>query len=357
MKNSIIKIFIIILIFHVIFLLVLMNLKEGGKDFSDKKSQPLEDKKGPILVPDDSYDEDAKTSSKSNLMGNKQQSSIAPVLSKIKRKKLNYSKAIYNKISSIPELSQTKTGILVDASNGNVLWAKNSKKVVRIASMTKMMTILLVYDAIASGKLSLNQDIKVTREASKVKCGGVWLDTRESFIVNDLLKAAFIKSANDAAFLLAQTVGNGNINNFIKAMNKKAKILGLTNTKYYNPHGLPERSGHDNVSTPEELVYLAEELIGNYPQVLKLSSSKIAYIPRKVGKVKKTMLTNTNKLVRIGYKGVDGLKTGYTKKAGFCITLTCHRNGKRYIAVLTGCKSSKIRDTIGKKLLDWASKK
>ena len=357
MKNSIFKIFIIILIFHVVFLLVLMNLKEGGKDFSDEKSQAIDNKKGPILVPDDLDVEGAKTSSKPSSSNHKQESSITPVQSKIKRKKLNYSNAIYNKISSIPELSKAKTGILVDASNGKVLWAKNSKKAVRIASMTKMMTILLVYDAIASGKLRLNQDIKVTREASKVKCGGIWLDTRESFEVKDLLKAAFIKSANDAAFLLAQTVGNGDIDVFIKAMNKKAKTLGLNNTKYYSPHGLPERSGHDNVSTPEELVYLAEELIGNYPQVLKLSSSKMAYIPRKVGKVKKTMLTNTNKLVRIGYKGVDGLKTGYTKKAGFCITLTCHRNGKRYIAVLTGCKSSKIRDTIGKKLLDWASKK
>jgi D-alanyl-D-alanine carboxypeptidase (penicillin-binding protein 5/6) len=355
MKNSLFKIFIIILIFHVVLLLVFMNLKEGGKDFSEKKQESLNsEKEGPILVPEDSdIIEKSKGLSNKNISKN---SKIKTVVSKIKRKKLNYSKAVYSKISSIPELSNVKSGILVDTSNGKVLWSKNSKKVVRIASMTKIMTILLVYDALASGVLNLEDNIKVTREASKVKGGGIWLDTRETFKLKDLMKAAFIKSANDAAFLLGQTVGDGNIDNFIKAMNKKAKSLGLNNTKYYNPHGLPERSGHDNVSTCEDLVYLGEELIGNYPQVLKLSSTKIDYVPRKVGKVKKTMLTNTNKLIRISYKGVDGLKTGYTKKAGFCIILTCLRNNKRYIAVLTGCKSSKIRDTIGKKLLDWASK-
>jgi len=313
----------------------------------------------PILVPDDdSGDFSADSGVFSNSSGSSKKSRNISTKSalelRVVRKKLNYSKAVSGKISSIMELSSVKSGILVDAGTGNVLWEKNAKKSVRIASMTKMMTILLVYDAIASGKLKLDSNINVTREASKVKVGGIWLDVRESFLLKDLLKAAFVKSANDAAFLIAQAAAGGNVKDFIKKMNGKARSLGLNHTTYYNPHGLPDKKhGKDNVSTCEELIYLAEVLIGKYPQVLKLSSTKIAYIPRKVGKVKKTMLTNTNKLVRVGCKGVDGLKTGYTKKAGFCITLTCHRGGKRLIAVLTGCPSSKVRDSIGRKLLDW----
>ena len=346
------KILIIILLFHIALLLILMHFRTPDKQ--EDASVPAE-KSGPILVPedDDSAPGEAgkKDLSASVRNGNKK-SAV-----KIRRKKLDYSKAVSGKIKGLRELDAVKAGILVDASSGKVLWEKNSKKIIRIASMTKMMTIYLIYEALSSGKLSLNESVKVTKEATKVKGGGIWLDVRESFKLSDLMKAAFIKSANDAAFLLAQTAGDGSVEKFIDMMNKKARQFGLEHTEYFNPHGLPDKKhGKDNVSTCEELVYIAEELIGRYPQVLKLSSTKIAYIPRKVGKVKKTMLTNTNKLVRIGFKGVDGLKTGYTKKAGFCITLTCMRDGRRLIAVLTGCPSSKSRDAAGKKLLDWGFK-
>jgi len=325
----------------------------------DKQEETVPaDKSGPILVPEDDASGSVSTPVKSESSSKSRKNEKKYVLSTpVKRKSLNYSKAVSGKIKGLREVDIVKAGILVDASNGKVLWEKNSKKVVRIASMTKMMTIYLVYSAISSGQLDLNESIRVTKEASKVKSGGIWLDVRESFKVSDLMKAAFIKSANDAAFLLAQTVGDGSVKKFMEMMNKKAGQFGFEHTIYYNPHGLPDKKhGKDNVSTCQELVYLAEELIGKYPQVLKLSSTKIAYVPRKVGKVKKTMLTNTNKLVRIGFKGVDGLKTGYTKKAGFCITLTCNRNGRRLIAVLTGCPSSKSRDSAGKKLLDWGFK-
>ena len=273
----------------------------------------------------------------------------------LKSAPLSYKGTLFGNIKSISQSKGVKYGILVDMDSGKVLWSKNSKKGVPIASMTKMMTVLLIMDDIAEGKITPTTQIRVTKKASQVGGSDVWLDPRESFPLNELLKAIVIKSANDAAHLVAENSGGGDISKFIKRMNLKAKKMGLKSAYFANPHGLPIRGGKDNSASCEDLVHVANTLL-NYPSIVKLSSTKLAYLPRKIGKVKKTQLLNTNKLVRKGVIGVDGMKTGYTNNAGSCIAITCKRNNRRLIAVLAGCSSSKLRDSFATKLLDWGYK-
>ena len=275
---------------------------------------------------------------------------------RIKSAPLSYSGTLFGNIKSLSQSKGVKYGILVDMNSRKVLWSKNCKKSVPIASMTKMMTILLIMDDIAEGEITPSSQIRVTKKASQVGGSDVWLDPRETFPLNELLKAIVIKSANDAAYLVAENSGGGDISIFIKRMNKKAKDMGLKSAYFANPHGLPIRGGKDNAASCEDLVYVTDALL-NYPSIVKLASTKLAYLPRKIGKVKKTQLLNTNKLVRKGVIGVDGMKTGYTNNAGSCIAITCKRNNRRLIAILAGCSSSKLRDSFAKKLLDWGYKK
>ena len=222
--------------------------------------------------------------------------------------------------------------------------------------MTKMMTALIAFEDIRAGKASMNESVRVTKAAARIGGSDIWLDSRETFPLSDLLKAMMVKSANDAAYLIAQRMGGGTEAGFVKRMNKRAKELGLKKAKFHNPHGLPDKKLGSNSDSPEELAFLASILM-RYPEVLKLTSTKIDYVARKIGKVKRTQLVNTNKLVRSGCPGVDGMKTGYTRKAGFCVTLTCKRDNRRLIAVMTGFPSSKKRNAFAKKLLDWGYKR
>ena len=268
----------------------------------------------------------------------------------------DYSHAVVGNISAIPETRNAKTGILVDLNSGKVLWNKDAKRAVPIASMTKMMTVLLTFEAIRDGKIKYDQIIKVSKNAAAIGGSDIWLDPRESFPLKDLIKAILIKSANDAAFLVGETLGGGHIEPFVKRMNRRAAELHL-HAKYFNPHGLPENSASkDNVATCEDLAKLAGMLL-QFPEVVKISSTPLDYIPRKIGRNKKTMLTSTNKLVRSKVNGVDGMKTGYTRRAGFCLTATCKRNNRRLVAVVTGFRSSAERNECVKKLLDWGYKR
>jgi D-alanyl-D-alanine carboxypeptidase (penicillin-binding protein 5/6) len=256
-------------------------------------------------------------------------------------------------LKDVPSTKGAKAGILVDLDNGKVIWAKNAQEPVPIASMTKMMTILIVYESIRSGKIDYNKNIEVSKSAASIGGSDIWLDPRETFPLRTLLKAIIIKSANDAAQLVGETLGDGDIDVFVKKMNKRASELGLKKARFYNPHGLPGKK--DNVATCEELAKIAALLL-QYPDVVKMSSTPIDYIERKVGKHKKTMLTNTNHLVRKGVKGVDGMKTGYTRHAGCCLTATCERDGRRLVAVVTGFNKGSDRDKCVKELLDWGYK-
>ena len=281
-------------------------------------------------------------------------------------KPLNYLGAVTGTIRALPNSKLPTTGIHVDLDTRKFLCAKNSRTAVPIASMTKMMTLLLAFESIADPRNNIEPQtiVKVTSEASKIGGSQLFLDPRESLSLEKLLQAIAIKSANDAAYLVGQFLGSGTIGVFVKRMNKRAKELGMKSTQFNNPHGLPEASAsRDNKSTPEDLIILAEQLL-QYPDVLELSSTYLAYLNNRYNyKTKKydgkTQLVNTNRLVQNNKKnggvlGVDGMKTGYIRRSGFCSTVTCKRGGRRLVAVVTGFSSSKNgRDPFVKKLLDW----
>ena len=262
-----------------------------------------------------------------------------------------YKNAVNGNIPAIPDSKNATSGILVDLGTRNVLWAKNPRKAVPIASMTKMMTVLLTMEAVDNGTITMDTSIKVTAASMKIGGSQVYLDTKETFPMKELLKSVAIKSANDSAYLIAEQLGNGDVSMFVENMNKRAKELKFPNTRFFNPHGLPEDNPeHDNVSSPEALAFLAEHLL-DYPQVMQWASTWSEPF-REKNDPHYQVMTNHNHLIN-ECPGVDGMKTGWIKRSGFCITVTCKRAGKRLVAVVTGFQSRKERDAFVKKLLDW----
>ncbi len=270
----------------------------------------------------------------------------------------DYGGAVFGNIKEIPESSRSSTGILVDLDSGRVFWAKAPKRGVPIASMTKMMTALLAFeDEKARPELEMETPIQVTKSATGIGGSQLYLDTRETFSFGDMLKATMIMSANDASQLLAEFLSGGNTYEFVARMNRRAKELKMPMTKFFNPHGLPgNTSAEDNVSSPEGMILLARELL-EYPQAVEWASTKIDYLPRKNLKdpsqdKEPSMLRNHNKLVG-ACPGVNGMKTGFTQRAKFCVTATCERGGRRMAASVTGFNTQKERDSFVAKLLDW----
>ena len=256
----------------------------------------------------------------------------------------------------IPGSSGAKSGIMIDLSTRNVLWEKNSTKPVPIASMVKMMTLYTAFEELEENpKFSLDSPVKISPEVLKVpRTGIIWLDPRETFPLSDLMKAAAIKSANDAAVQIAMFLGDGSQEAFVAKMNAKALELGMTSSNFVSACGLPDRKKGNSVSTAQDLMILAEHLL-QYPQYLEWSSTRLDYI--REGK-KRTMLNTTNRLVNARYPGVDGLKTGYTDDAGYCLTFSVLRNGRRIIGCVTGFDSaSKGRDSFCQKLIEWGYKR
>ena len=249
------------------------------------------------------------------------------------------------------------TGILVDMDNRKVLWQKDSLKQVPIASLTKIMTLLLVYEDMlkADADLHLNSPIQITPEARAVPPSGVRFQPAEqSFPVEKLMLAAAIRSANDATHLLAQAFGNGSAQTFINRMNTRARELGMENTVFYNAHGLPGGKEHpDNKSTVTDLVRACEVFL-TYPELREWSSMRIGTFRTK------NDLVNHNHLLpggRYSCQGVSGIKTGFTLNAGFCVAAVCTRNDRTLLAIVTGFGSAKERDGYVKNLLNWGFKR
>ncbi len=237
-----------------------------------------------------------------------------------------------------------KSAIVIDAATGLVLVAANENSLRQPASMLKMMTELIVLEHIAEGELNLADKIKVSAKASKMGGSQVYLKHGEIFTVEELLQALAIHSANDAAVVLAEHVA-GSTNAFIDLMNMRAQELGMTNSVFHTVHGLPpEWRQEPDLTTARDLAVLGREL-AQYPQALLWASTKTA--PFRDGKF---LLTNPNKLVG-NYRGLDGLKTGYTGLAGFCVTATAIQKGKRLISVVMGCSTDKARATETTRLL------
>ncbi len=275
--------------------------------------------------------------------------------------KLDFSGAARDNLSELKFVNLATAGILVDMDNNKVLWAKNPSKPVPIASLTKIMTIMLAYEIAMddSSPYTLESLIPVTTEAINTAASKVDFRKGEMFTIRELLIAASVKSANDAAHLLAEHLGGGKADNFIEDMNRRAKEVGMTHTTYFNAHGLPGKSkALDNQSSPEDVARLCL-VFRQYPYLMELAALRTAPF-REKGSPNYMLLQNHNNLLpgaKTAATGVNGIKTGFTNRAGFCVAATCERSGRHLLAVVTGFPSAADRDNFVHVLLDWGYKK
>lgn len=235
---------------------------------------------------------------------------------------------------------------LADYVTGAELFAVNADSKHEIASMVKIMTATLVFEAIEQGKIGVNDEVTVSEYASSMGGSQMFLDAHEKYEVGDLLKGVIVASANDAAVALAETV-SGSAEGFVMAMNEKAQALGMTNTKFVNATGLP--SEHEQYSTARDVNAMTRELMSHegYYDYAKIWTEEFTHPSGRV-----TTLTNTNKMIR-QYQGCLGGKTGYTDSAKFCISACALRNGIKTVATVIGAPDSKTRFADACKLFNY----
>ncbi len=234
------------------------------------------------------------------------------------------------------------SAVLMEASTGQVLFEKDPHAVRSCASITKVMTLCLVFEAIDSGRLSLDQTLTASAHAASMGGSDIWLEEGEAMSVDDLMKATVIMSANDAAVVLAEAV-SGSEDAFVERMNQKAQELGMNDTVFKNCNGLDEE-GH--VTSAYDVALMSRELIRHE----KIFDYTLTWMDSVRGG--ETQLVNTNKLIR-SYQGITGLKTGTTGQAGSCITATAEREGLSLIAVVLGADSTDHRFQDAAALLDY----
>lgn len=241
----------------------------------------------------------------------------------------------------------SKSAILMEAKTGEILYSKNKDEELPPASMTKIMTMLLVMEALEDDRASLDDILVISENAAGMGGSQVYLEPGEKMSLEELMKAIAISSANDASVAVAEYIA-GTEGLFIKRMNERAKELGMDNTYFYNTNGLPSASSEitGNYTTAYDLALLTKELI-DYSCIFKWSSTWMDSL-----RDGEFVLNNTNKLVR-HYPGADGLKTGYTSEAKYCLTATAFRDNLRFITVVMGADSSKKRFDETVKLLSY----
>lgn len=238
-----------------------------------------------------------------------------------------------------------KSAILVDSATGKVLFEKNADEALAPASMTKLGSMLIIMEAIDNGNLSLDDEVTISEEAANMGGSQVFLEAGEVYKVHDLLKGVAIASGNDAVVALAEKVA-GSQAEFVTMMNDRFKEIGAKNTNFVNAHGL-DAEGH--YSTARDMAIIAKELL-KHEKILEYTSIYEEYLEKNDGT--KTWLVNTNKLVRF-YDGVDGLKTGYTTTAGYCLTATAKKDDFRLISVVMGEETSENRSSDTVKMLNY----
>ena len=241
--------------------------------------------------------------------------------------------------------AKAKSAIMMEASTGEIIFKKNENERLPMASMTKMMTLLLIMDSIDSGNLKWNDKIKTSEHAASMGGSQIFLEPGEEMTVEELVKGICIGSGNDAAVAMAEAIG-GTEEEFVKMMNNKAHELGLKNTNFVNACGLDDSNHY---SSAKDMALIAYELV-KYDKILEYTGTYEDYLRKNSDK--SFWLVNTNKLVRY-YSGVDGLKTGYTKSAGYCITTTAKKNNMRLITVVMGEETSAIRNSETTQMLDY----
>lgn len=237
-----------------------------------------------------------------------------------------------------------KSCVLMDANTGTLLMGKNEHEKLYPASVTKIMTLLLVCEAIDAGKLTLDMEITCSETAAQKGGSQIWLEPGEVFTVNDLLKATVVYSANDACCLLAETV-SGNESAFCELMNKRAAELGMNNTHFSNCTGLDDDTD-DHKTTAYDIALMSRELL-KHDLIREYTNIWMDSLRNGT-----TQLVNTNKLIRT-YPGATGLKTGTTSKAGCCVSASAERDGLELIAVVLGADNSHDRFSGAANLLDW----
>ena len=252
--------------------------------------------------------------------------------------------------SNITDLGlSAKSVILVEASSGSVLYENNSDEKLPPASITKVMTLLLIYEAVRDGKINWDDNVMVSAHAASMGGSQVFLEEGETQTVADMTKCIAIASANDAAVAMAEYIG-GSEDGFVQQMNERAKQLGMNNTTFKNACGL-DTDGH--LTTARDISIMSRELIYNFHEITQYTTTWQDTITHKTRKGESEFgLTNTNKLVK-WYNGATGLKTGSTGKAKYCLSATAEKNGMQLIAVIMAAPDNKARFSEAIKLLDY----
>lgn len=239
-----------------------------------------------------------------------------------------------------------RSAMIMDASTGTVLFEKNADKAFPMASITKIMTMLLVMEALHEGRLKWSDPVKVSEHAASMGGSQIFLAPDETMTVHDMVKGIAMASANDACVALAEHL-DGSEGAFVERMNSKAKALGMTHTHFVNCNGLP---ASNHYSSARDIATMSRALL-EYPEITKFTSVYSDYLRK--DSQRPLWLVNTNKLVRF-YDGVDGLKTGYTSEAKYCLSATAKKNGFRVIAVVMGEPKTKIRNAEVTSMLNWS---
>ncbi len=247
--------------------------------------------------------------------------------------------------ASLNLAENARSAVVIERDTGTVLYDKNSHEKLPPASMTKIMTMLLIMEAIDSGNLTLEEKIRTSEHAASMGGSQIFLEPGEEMTVDELLRGIAIASGNDASVAMAERI-SGSEEAFVEKMNQKAKELGLKNTLFQNPTGLP---AENHYSTSYDMAIMAKELL-KYEMITKYTGKYEDYLRENTDK--KFWLVNTNRLVKF-YPGVDGLKTGYTNEAKYCLTATAEKNGMRLITVVMGAPTPKDRNAQITKMLDY----
>lgn len=238
------------------------------------------------------------------------------------------------------------SSVIIEQDTGEVLYEKDARKKLPPASMTKIMTMLIIMEEIDKGNLKLDDKVMTSEYAASMGGSQIFLEPGEEMTVNEMLKGIAIASGNDASVAMAEKI-SGTEEAFVNLMNKKAKALGLQNTHFKNPTGLP---AEDHYSSALDMAIMGRELL-KHPLITKYTGTYEDYLRQNTEK--QFWLVNTNKLVRF-YPGADGLKTGFTTEARYCLTATAKKNNMRVVSVIMGAPTSKERNAQMSKLLDYA---
>ncbi len=240
-----------------------------------------------------------------------------------------------------------KSALLMDVETGTVLYESNAHEPLSPASVTKVMTMLLIMEAIDSGRINWNDTVTASEDAAAKGGSQVYLKAGEMMPVTDMVKSIAVSSANDCACAMAEHIA-GSEASFVQMMNERAKQLGMKDTTFVNCTGLDDAQEAVNHKTSAyDIALMSRELLKNHPDIKKYTTIWMDTIRNGT-----FGLSNTNKLVRF-YSGATGLKTGFTSTAGYCLSASAERDGMELIAVVMGCESSKNRFTACKSLLDY----